>query len=153
MRLNLGSGDERRESYVNVDLRADVADVVASVDRLPFADCSAEEVMALDILEHFPVFRTTDLLDEWHRVLVPWGDLKIKVPNILELSRYIVEGRSPELIIRNIYGGHRWGPDGAWDAHHTGWTPDTIARTLEANNFRVLAVHGGLNMLVEAEAI
>lgn len=153
MRLNLGSGDDRREGYINVDLREDVADVVASVDRLPFPDRCSEEVLALDLLEHFPVFRTADLLDEWHRVLVPGGRLVVKVPNIFELSRYIVEGRSPELLIRNIYGGHRWGPDGAYDTHHTGWTPDTLANTLTANGFRVLANHGGLNMQVEAVAI
>jgi ubiquinone/menaquinone biosynthesis C-methylase UbiE len=150
MRLNLACGDDRREGYVNVDLRADVADVVASVDKLPFADDSAEEVVAFDILEHFPSFRTADLLSEWHRVLKPMGALTLKVPNMLALSEWIVAGKQPRLIIRNIMGGHRWGPDGAWDTHHTNWTPTTLREDLAQAGFQVVREDHALNMTFEA---
>lgn len=150
MKLNLGSGERCMEGYVNVDLRTDVADVVASVECLPFADDSAEEVVALDLLEHFQVWKTQDLLDEWKRVLKPGGTLTVKVPNLLELARYIVDGRSVDLVVRNIYGGHRWGPDGAWDTHHTGFTPSTIRATLETAGFQVRRIDESLNMTVEA---
>lgn len=53
LRLNLGAGDDRREGYLNVDLRVETADLVADVRALPFAAGSADELLAHDVLEHF----------------------------------------------------------------------------------------------------
>ena len=152
LRLNLGAGDDRRDGYVHVDLRADVADVVASADRLPYRSGSVAEILALDMLEHFPAARTDAVLREWHRILAPGGRLRIKVPNLAVLAQQIVDGKTPALVIRNIYGGHRWGPDGSWDAHHTGWTPPLLRRHLTDVGFTVLSIDDDQNMTVEAEA-
>ncbi|MFI5342577.1 MAG: class I SAM-dependent methyltransferase, partial [Candidatus Methylomirabilales bacterium] len=91
MKLNLGCGDERREGWVNVDLRFDIADVVADVRHLPFADSSADEMLAQDILEHFSVDETLSILREWGRVLIPEGFLTLRVPNMHKLAQGIVE--------------------------------------------------------------
>jgi SAM-dependent methyltransferase len=152
IRLNIGAGDERREGFVSVDLREDVADVVAPADRLPYGDDSVAEILALDILEHFPAFRTQDVLAEWKRVLEPGGRLTVRVPNLLALSRAIVEDRHPAVIIRNIYGGHRWGPDGSWDAHHHGWVPRMLYDELLCADFAVVDSDDQLNMTFRATA-
>lgn len=151
VRLNLGSGDTRLEGFVNLDLRDDVADVVAPADCLPYGSGTVEEIVALDLLEHFPASRTQDVLREWKRVLVPSGRLTIKVPNMVALSEAIVNDVLPPLMIRNIYGGHRWGPDGAWDAHHTGWTPQMISEELAKAGFDFVSNDEQLNMTVVAE--
>jgi predicted SAM-dependent methyltransferase len=153
LRLNIGAGDDRHDGYVHVDLRRDVADVVASADQLPYRDDGVAEILALDMLEHFPAARTHAVLREWHRVLIHGGRLTIKVPNLAALAQAIVDDRTPALMIRNIYGGHRWGPDGMWDAHHTGWTPRLLREQLRDAGFTVVSVDEDLNMTFEAEAV
>jgi glycosyltransferase involved in cell wall biosynthesis len=151
-RLNLGAGDDRREGYFSVDLRPDVADVLADVTRLPFADGSMSDLVASDLLEHFPADRTAAVLAEWHRVLAPGGKLTVRVPNLLALAQILVRGGpepAPE-VVRNIYGGHRWGPDGAWDAHHTGWTPEMLHEELRRAGFLVMSDDGEANNTVTA---
>lgn len=150
-RLNLGSGDDYRAGYLNIDLRADVADLVLDASqRLPFDDGSIDEILALDFLEHHPAFRTQDILAEWRRVLRFGGLLTVKVPNLQALCEALLTHTNPDMIVRNIYGGHRWGPDGAWDAHHTGWTPTTICRDLAIAGFKILGNDLALNMTVKA---
>lgn len=151
MKLNLGCGNDYRQGYVNVDLRTDCeTDLVSDVTKLPYEDGEVDEILALDLLEHFPVFRTLDILSEWRRVLKLGGLLAIKVPNLEELSKALLARARPDMVVRNIYGGHRWGPDGAWDTHHTGWTPSMIRRDLELGGFRLLSNDVGLNMTVKA---
>jgi SAM-dependent methyltransferase len=149
-RLNLGAGDEHLDGWVHLDFRSDVSDVVGDAANLPFATGSVAEVRAMDLLEHFPQERTQSVLQEWWRVLEPGGSLTLKVPNMLELARWIVANRRTRLVIRNVYGGHRWGPDGAWDAHHAGWTPDLLCDELISAGFDQLHNDGELNMTVLA---
>ena len=144
--MNVGGGDDRRPDFLTVDLRSDVADIVAPADQLPVADGSVEEILATDILEHFPAQRTGAVLAEWLRVLEPGGKLTVRVPNLLRLSEWIVAGKRVEDAIRNIYGGHRWGPDGAWDTHHTGWTPRLFESLLVDSGFWFDEIDDALNM-------
>ena len=152
VRLNIAAGDDRRDGYLHVDLRPDVADVVATAEALPFRPDAVREILALNILEHFAAAKTHAVLREWHRVMASGGRLKVQVPNLAALAQAIVEDRSPALMIRNIYGGHRWGPDGSWDAHHTGWTPHLLRRALGDAGFTVVAADEGLNMTFDADA-
>jgi hypothetical protein len=149
-RLNLGCGDEHLDGWIHVDYRPDVADAVADATALPFGAGTADEIRALDLIEHFPHSRTQAILAEWHRVLVPSGTLTLKLPNMLELARWIVADRRTELVIRNIYGGFRWGPGGTWDMHNAGWTPDLFTQELVLAGFEVLSNDLELNMTVTA---
>jgi SAM-dependent methyltransferase len=156
VRVNLGSGDDRRSGYVNVDLRPEVADVVCDVRTLPWADGEVDEILAEDLLEHFPADQTADVLAEWHRVLRQGGLLTVKCPNMYQLARAIVAytdlGRLDTVtdLIRNVVGGHRFGPEGSLDVHHWNFIPATLASTLEAAGFDVLSNDGALNMTVKA---
>lgn len=90
MRLNLGCGQDIKDGYVNVDhLDLPGVDVVHSLLRMPwpFEDGSAEEILALDVVEHLPS-HTPDLyeptivkfVEECHRILQPGGELFIRTP-------------------------------------------------------------------------
>lgn len=150
MKLNVAAGDLVEPGMVNVDLRP-TGQVVADAAALPFRDGAFDHVQALDILEHFPRDRTGPVLDEWHRVTCADGWLTIKTPNMAALARAILDDLdSTDLYVRNVYGGHRWGPDGAWDTHHWGWTPATIERDLDAHGFEVESNDYQINMTVEA---
>ncbi|HET9076924.1 MAG TPA: glycosyltransferase [Acidimicrobiales bacterium] len=134
---------------MSVDLRRNVADVVADARSLPFPDGSVEEILASDVLEHFNLSESFGLVAEWRRVLRPGGVLTVRVPNLQELSRIILEENSDQAIV-NIYGGHRWGPAGAWDAHHTGWTPASLEKLLLHAGFSVESNDLAPNMTVTA---
>jgi SAM-dependent methyltransferase len=157
LRLNLGAGDDRRDGYVSVDLREDVADVVCDVRKLErWADGEVDEILALDLLEHFPATETAAILEEWARVLRPGGTLTVKCPNMLALSHEIVANdhagntRLVGFLIRNVMGGHRFGPDGCLDTHHTNFTPALIQVALETAGFEVLSNDVALNMTISA---
>lgn len=84
MRLNLGCGDDIRNGYVNVDFRPrpGVDRVVdLSIFPWPFDSDSADEILMLDFLEHFPYERTSSILMECYRVLRSSGKLVIQVPD------------------------------------------------------------------------
>jgi SAM-dependent methyltransferase len=149
--LNLGCGDCPVRGAVNVDLRA--GDVVADARGLPFRDGVFNHVAASDVLEHFPRDRFPALMAEIGRVAAPGAWLTVRVPNMEALAvsdrqaRHVIEG-----YVRNIYGGHRWGPDGAWDTHHWGWTPGTLTADLAEHGWDVVSNDRDLNMTVEAVA-
>lgn len=149
-RLNLGCGDQPLPGYVNTDIRPGVGDATFDARDIPMPDESVDELVAHDLLEHFPSSQTSGVLGEWRRVLRVRGKLVIRVPNLLALSQSIVDGEFPPEMIRNIYGGHRWGKDGELDCHHTGWTPDLIAELLHRHGFDVVSNDRELNMTVEA---
>jgi predicted SAM-dependent methyltransferase len=84
MKLNLGCGYDVREGYVNVDFRPTLSTVMVvdlSVLPWPFEDSSADEILMLDFLEHFPYAQTKRILLECYRVLKSDGSLIVQVPD------------------------------------------------------------------------
>lgn len=156
--LNLGCGDHYIPGYTNVDLRTDCrTDLLADVTDLHMiASGTVTEIVAHDILEHFPESRTDEILAEWARLLAPGGTLQLKVPNMVALAQQLLDANRDDhgvratLLIRNIYGGHRWGPEGAWDTHHHGFSPRLLELKLNEHGFKVLSNDHKLNMTVVA---
>lgn len=152
MKLNLGSGDKHVAGYLSVDLREDCgANVVADVRFLPYDDGSVEAIIAHDLLEHFSKFETEPLLTEWHRVLCSGGEISIRCPNMHVLAVQIAgshdrPGAGLDDFINNVMGGHRYGPNGAWDTHHWNFTPTTLRLALEKAGFTVESLDEATNM-------
>ncbi len=89
MRLNLGSGAQRLDGHVNVDLVAlPEVDVVHDLDVLPwpFDDHSVKAIVAQDVFEH--VADPIGFMTEAHRVLESGGDLAIKSPHFRHQDAY-----------------------------------------------------------------
>lgn len=146
--LNLGCGDTVLDEYDNLDLRTDVPGVKAvDVRRLPYPDDSVDEIIALDILEHFWRDDIQALLYEWKRVLKPRSYMFIRVPNLAVLMGRL-NGPEHENVVENIYGGHRFGPDGAWDTHHWGWTPLSFEVEMTKADLSIVSNDNQPNMLV-----
>lgn len=86
LKLNLGGLGEgfldgSIAGFKTVDLRPG-ADYQRDVSDLSiFGAGSVDEIYASNILEHFSLNRTVDVLKEWYRVLRPSGILYISVPD------------------------------------------------------------------------
>lgn len=152
-RINVACGTTPIDGFVNVDIR-DVGDVVHDcLQPLPFADGSASMIRVDDFLEHVPPDLQDQVVADWRRVLAPGGELQVRVPNLHAIATELVRSKDRTwltLLIRNIYGGHRWGDHGEFDCHHAGWTPDLLAAFLDDRGFRVVGNDLALNMTVTA---
>ncbi|MDO8885721.1 methyltransferase domain-containing protein [Candidatus Oleimmundimicrobium sp.] len=117
MRVNLGCGEDYREGYINVDIRAlKRVDITADVRNLPFAHCSLDEILAIDIIEHFPQKESLEVLAYWVSLLKKGGSIFIQCPDVLELYRVFKD--NPRELIRRLYGGQEY-PE---NTHMAGYT-------------------------------
>lgn len=88
-KLNLGCGTDIREGWVNLDFASiPGVDVVHNIEKLPlpFNNSVFEEVLCQDILEHVEY---VPILKEIHRILVPGGKIKIRVPHFTSNINFI----------------------------------------------------------------
>ena len=128
LRLNLGCGTDIRPGYVNVDQRCmHGVDVVADVSRLPYTGNTVAEIMANDVIEHFPGAQTENILAEWVRVLKPGGILTIQAPDLRALAYSLITNQIPATeFARRIYGGQ----DYRGNFHYAGFDIPTMRRML-----------------------
>ena len=122
VRLNLGCGPKLLEGWVNVDFESNHSrrkpDVSADLRDLPFSDGYADEAMAIHVLEHFYLWETRAVLQEWVRVLKPGGTLAIEVPCLDKVVEFLRRGETNlKYTLLPLYGDpthqdpamcHRW---------------------------------------------
>lgn len=173
MKLNLGCGRDIKPGYLNVDfirtdssMLPDIGFLLCDLSTLPWPweDGSAEEILMLDFLEHFPYRATERILQEVWRVLLPGGTVDIQVPDFQHCSYAALD--EPELSFQCNRCGwwfesgrsettkacmkcgqtvaeiqdaaiHRLygGQDVRGNWHHTAFTEDVLARLLEKHGF------------------
>lgn len=110
--LNVGCGERVYEEYpkgfkcINFDTRKlDGVDVIGDVRNLgQFEDNEFNYVLASDIIEHFPLAQTPLLLKEWARVLMNYGVLEIRTPNLSWAAEHYVKHRDAKFISWHIFG-------------------------------------------------
>jgi FkbM family methyltransferase len=136
MKLNLGSGWDNREGYVNVDFAPHhKPDLAADVLNLPIADGAIEEILAQDVLEHLPRTSTTEALAEWRRVTKADGVARIRVPSLfhaVDLMRSADTLSMHQILLQNLYGTQAY----AGDVHLTSFTDRTLADALHSAGYR-----------------
>jgi len=141
LRLNLGCGDKILPGYVNVDVVESRAgqrpDVVCDLHELaPFADASADEVLAVHVVEHFWRWEVAGILREWVRVLRPGAPLVLECPNLASAcSDFLadpVQGARPDAAGQRtmwvFYGDPKWRDP--LMVHRWGYTPESLAALL-----------------------
>ncbi|MBN1606542.1 MAG: glycosyltransferase [Polyangiaceae bacterium] len=146
VRLNLGCGPDIRSGYLNLDFNENpgVA-MVCDIRHLPFDDSSVDEVLANDVLEHFPFAETLDVLREWRRVLRVDGRISLRVPNLeglVELYRTRPYGwrredaKLVDPIVERLFGGQ----DFQGNCHYTTFDRTSLWQALEQAGFFVLEI-------------
>jgi SAM-dependent methyltransferase len=103
LRLHLGSGDSRREGWVNIDLLGLPTDLAWDLRKgIPFPEESVEAVFHEHLLEHLSLMATLPFLRECQRVLRRGGVLRVGVP---DAERYIRDYVQPSGFIDSFRPG------------------------------------------------
>ena len=74
-----------------------------------FEENSVELIYASHVIEYFDPFEVVNVLEEWKRVLIPGGTLRIAVPNFLSLITIYNQTGEIDKILGPLYG--RWSTD------------------------------------------
>lgn len=138
LRLNLGAGNTRLDGFVSVDLYDEAADVRADICELPYADHSVAEIVAYQVIEHLPYWKThsfnhssPQFFEECYRVLKPGGVMITECPDLRVIAQRIVD--TDEVTYNsmiNLYGEY-YRP---WDVQrYTDWQHQ--AGSLHINGF------------------
>jgi predicted SAM-dependent methyltransferase len=133
VKLNLGSGCRNIVGYTNVDLDPR-ADVHADIRKLPFDDESADEIMAIHVIEHFYRWEVEDVLKEWARVLKPGGKLVLECPDLAKIVRNLVNGGTDQITVWGLYGDPRY--RSVIMTHKWAYTFQTLKAAVEESGFR-----------------
>lgn len=87
--LNLGCGGRYHHEWTNVDFYSTGPGVIAHnlTKKLPFKDNSFDVVYHSHVLEHFSKKGAPLFLSECHRVLKPFGIIRVVVPDLEQIAK------------------------------------------------------------------
>lgn len=141
VRLNLGCGDKILEGYTNVDVASERAgklpDIVCDIRRLEkFSDSSADEILAVHVVEHFWRWEVVEILREWARVLKPGGRMILECPNLKSAceeflrdpDKHSQPGSEGQRTMWVFYGDPSWSDP--LMVHRWGYTPLSLAQVM-----------------------
>lgn len=131
IRLNIGSGTDIKEDYLNVDRYAQKADANWDMRELPLNDDSVAQIICYQTLEHISQNDVFPTLKEWYRVLKPRGNVIITVPDIVSICQQVVDNPEDDWVLARVYGTQAH--DGQF--HKSGFTPKKIGNMLGRAGF------------------
>lgn len=149
MRLEIGSGEYPSDGYEHMDIRSGMPhqEYVGDICNIPFPDNSAEEVKCVMILEHLPYNKVPIALAELRRILIIYGVVKVYVPNLEQLCRFVLDKTQPIMtLVSWFYGGQ----DYIENFHTAGFTVDLIVNLLMNAGFEIMTLYGTNGIYIEA---
>ena len=115
--LNVGCGERTYEQYpdgylcTNLDERSELpnVDIMCDVrDMSAFKKGQFNYILASDILEHFPISQTSDVLKVWMTVLSDGGTIELRVPNFNAIIKHYKEHNNMQHISWMLMGGQNY---------------------------------------------
>ena len=154
MKLHLGCGTKKLEGWVNIDSVPECRpDLVHDITRpLPYADQTADELLAEDLLEHFDKYIRYLVFYEWTRVLKVGGKITMQVPDFKTiLWRYFKFGY--DNFVDFIFGENLWESKiyiGHFGNHKWGYSQKTLKEFVSVFGIELRDVRRvGLNIRLE----
>jgi len=100
-KLEIGSGNRPLDNYEHLDIdpKCPHLEYVAPMDNIPVPDRTFDKVKSIHVIEHQSWRDSKKILSEWHRVLVPGGELYIATPNLKFIAEMFLDG---------LAGGDKW---------------------------------------------
>lgn len=143
-RVNVGSGKDYRESYLNVDVNSKFKpDIICDMRKIDFEAESIDEFLVQDCLDHITFEEAKQLLRKFFRWLKPKGILNIHIPNLDHLV-YILRFHK-EINLRHEALMWLYGSDGAGNTSYStniirwAYNKESITKLLKNIGFNVIA--------------
>lgn len=136
VRVNLGSGDRKKDGYINVDKYDESADQQMDLMDLKFENESIDELNSSHSLEHFDKFELEKVLNECYRVLKFGGIFNIEVPNFeYVIKNWISKDEQDRWgFAEDMIFGLRTNPG---QIHKIGFTKDRLTDLLNKHGFEI----------------
>ena len=132
VKLDIGGGTYKRdEDYTSVDIQG--GDVTAEMWDLPYDDDVIEFIWSSQTLEHVGIYKVSQTLKEWYRVLKFGGKAIISVPNFDYVAKYWLTGPDRAWAEAMVFGHQAH--DGEY--HKCAFTAASLRADLEAAGFKV----------------
>lgn len=154
MRLHLGCGTKKFAGWINIDSVPECRpDLVHDITKpLPYAEQSADEVLAEDLLEHFDKYIRYLVFYEWVRVLKVGGKITLQVPDFKKiLFKYFKFGY--DNFVDFIFGENLWESKiyiGHFGNHKWGYSDKTLKEFVSAFGIETTNIQKtGLNLRLE----
>jgi len=154
MKLHLGCGTKKLEGWLNIDSVPECRpDLVHDITKpLPYADQSADELLAEDLLEHFDKYVRYLVFYEWTRVLKIGGKITLQVPDFKTiLLRYFKFGY--DNFVDFIFGENLWESRiyiGHFGNHKWGYSQKTLKEFVGVFGIETMNIRRvGLNIRLE----
>lgn len=136
IRLNVGSGIDSKEGFINIDPFDAHADMRAFAHELPFADDSVAQIVCYQTLEHLPQAQVQHVLTEFARVLKKEGNIVCTVPDMVGACERFLEDPENDWSLARIYGHQAH--EGQY--HKAGFTPKRLFKLCGYAGFRLVEI-------------
>jgi predicted SAM-dependent methyltransferase len=142
----LGCGLDHKEGYINIDANQeynpDIVDDAVELSNVP--DNHVDEILARDVIEHIHWLDIPKALECWKKKLYRGGKLTIQTPNIVTISKVIIEDPYKSFPLTRIWSIKK--PINPLDVHKCGFTPETLKRALEEAGFIDIQINPELDI-------
>ncbi len=136
LKLHLGCGKRHFPGFVHIDFveypHVDYVQDIRSLSQ--FADRSVEQIYAAQVLQYFDRDEIPPILQEWRRVLMPGGLLRLSVINFEMIARIYSAGFALEWFLGSLYGKISDGK-GGHNYHRTTFDEASMRKIFVANGF------------------
>ena len=164
IKLNMGSGDDRPEGFLNIDLYNTNADIKQDITELSLPSNCADEILASHVVEHIHRFKIAEVLASWCDILKPKGKLMLELPDLEGLCKQFINASDEERYAYTIciYGvppnliNEVTVKNGTASPHVWGYYPKILKDLLIEAGFSDVKVmnsqtgHPGINFRIEA---
>lgn len=145
-KLHIGCGDMRIEGFINIDvLKTDAADFVCKVEDLPkyIKSNSIKLIYSSHTLEHFSRYDSVQILKMFYDFLIPSGELKISVPDLIKLVGTAKKIKSDFEEMKLIQGVLMGGQETRYNYHKSIYWYGLLERILLSTGFKKVSEYSG----------
>lgn len=132
MKLHLGCGKLKLNTFINIDVLSDTSDLKIDFTNLTiFNSSNIEEIYISHALEHFKRREIIPLILEWNRVLKIDGVLRIAVPDFEKIVKIYLKNKDLSELVGLLSGGQR----DEYDFHYVNFDIHILEKLLKACGF------------------
>jgi len=162
IKLNLGSGGEKLQEYINIDKNDPAADIKMDAFDINLPEESIDEILASHFIEHINPYKVNILLFSLFKILKYESKLILELPDLEKLCKAFIDAKDKDrnMLTLCIYGATDTSniPQGSLVSPHLwGYYPENLKQILISTGFKEVLIKeekiphpGGFNFRIEA---